>query len=153
MSLREPGQRPELELEFPPKPEYVRMVRLALGALARLHEADDEVVEDIKLAVSEACTRAVGANESADGDQPVVVSAVLDGRSLGIEVLDRGPTPAREVRGAPSLLDTQDLPFEETLALSVIRGLVDKVAVAPRVGGGSRTAMVVSLEGLGEGET
>src|SRR2546428_14152333 len=102
----------ELNLEFRAKPQYVRMARHTVAALARLRNADDELVEDIKLAVSEACTRAVTTNGAAAPDEPVRLQAVGFDRALQVEVLDRWPGPDRELNGHPHVIDTVELPFE-----------------------------------------
>lgn len=135
---------PELELEFPPKPEFVRLARHTVGALARLHDVMDDVVDDIKLAVSEACTTAIGSPEGEP--EPLVIRAWASGQNLAIDVVDPASAVLREVAGAPSDLDTEDLPFERALALPVIRGLVDQVGVTPRDGGGTTLRMVISME-------
>jgi serine/threonine-protein kinase RsbW len=137
---------PELELEFPPKPEFVRLARHTVGALARMHDVRDDVVDDIKLAVSEACTTAVGSPGAER--QPLVIRAWASstGPSLAIDVADPASAVLREVAGDPSDLDTEDLPFERALALPVIRGLVDQVSVTPRDGGGTTLRMVISME-------
>jgi serine/threonine-protein kinase RsbW len=135
---------PELELTLPPKPEYVRTVRHTVGALARLHGVPEDLVEDIKLAVSEACNTALNSVAGLDGD-PITVRAWGEPQAVVMEVLDRGPGPAREILGDPEELDTGDLPFEQALALPLIRGLVDEVALGPRDGGGSALRMTVSL--------
>jgi serine/threonine-protein kinase RsbW len=139
-----PAEDPELELEIPSKPEYVRTVRHTVGALARLHGVRDDIIEDIKLAVSEACTTALGSNP-VESKNPIMVRAWAGPESMVLEVLDRGSGPVKEVLGDPEELDTLDLPFETVLALPVIRGLVDEVAVSPRKGGGSRLRMTVSI--------
>ena len=136
---------PELDIQFPPRPEYVRTVRHAVAALARLHGVPEDVVEEIKLAVSEACTIAVNANAELAEDEPVQVLAATEDSSIVIEVLDRGPDPQRDVLGPPVDLDTEDLPFDKGLALPLIRGLVDEVAVGPREDGGARVRMSVSI--------
>jgi serine/threonine-protein kinase RsbW len=143
--MRGPSADPELDIQFPPKPEYVRTVRHAVAALARLHGVSEDVVEEIKLAVSEACTNAVIANAESPEQQPVQVLAATDDSSIVIEVLDRGPDPQRDVLGPPVDLDTEDLPFDKGLSLPLIRGLVDEVAVGPRDDGGARVRMLVSI--------
>src|SRR5207253_9694670 len=146
MSTRDEGaQGPDLDLEFPPKPEYVRMARLTVAALARLRDADDELVEDIELGVSEACTRAVTTNGAAAHDEPVRLQAVVFDRALEVEVLDRGPGPDRELSGDPQEIDADELPFESALAVPLIRGLVDEVRLAPPPGRGTRRPTVASL--------
>jgi serine/threonine-protein kinase RsbW len=138
---------PGLELELPAKPVYVRTARHAVGALARLHDLPDDLVEDIKLAVSEACTTAVAAAEGLEdgADAPVhVIVSAEQGRVI-IDVADpRGRAP-REVSGSPAEIDTEDLPFDRLLSLPIIRGLVDEVAITSQPAGGIRMRMVVSL--------
>jgi serine/threonine-protein kinase RsbW len=138
---------PGLELELRPKPEYVRTARHAVAALGRVHELPDELVEELKLAVSEACTNAVA---SADGEGPVEggpirLTASVEADRVMIELMDpRGSVP-REVSGPPSDIDTADLPFERALALPLIRGLVDELTMSPLDGGGMRMQMVVGV--------
>jgi len=139
------GSVPDLDIEFPAKPQYVRAARHTVAALARMREADDDLVEDIKLAVSEASTRAVAANEQAGSKDPVKVQAFVSDGSLVVEVFDRGPDPERPVSGPPEEIDTGELPFERALAVPLIRGLVDEVAMESRPGGGTTVRMVVSL--------
>lgn len=143
--MRSPSGNPELDIYFPPKPEYVRSIRHVVAALARLYGVSEDVVEEIKLAVSEACTIAVNANAGLEMPEPVQLLARADETSIAIEVLDRGPEPLRDVLGPPVDLDTEDLPFDKGLALPLIRGLVDEVAVGARDGGGARVRMLVSI--------
>jgi serine/threonine-protein kinase RsbW len=135
---------PELELEFPPRPEFVRLARHTVGALARLHDVIDGVVDDVKLAVSEACTTAM--SSPAEGREALIIRASSIDESLTIDVVDPASAALREVAGDPSELDTEDLPFERALALPVIRGLVDQVIVTAREGGGATLRMVISTE-------
>ena len=146
--MTEPKAVPDLELEFPARPEFVRAARHAVSALARLSGASEEVVEDIKLAVSEACNAAVAANAEA-GSEAVELRAFDSPAGLVIEVMDRGANPERTVSGPPEELDTGDLPFERALSLPIIRGLVDELAIAPRGDRGAVVRMTVSLEGQG----
>ena len=134
---------PEIELEFVPKPEFVRIARHAVAALARLHGVQEELVEDIKLAVSEACTNAVA--RSGEAGAPVAVAASAEPDRMVVEVADQGPSPDHEVSGDPTELSTGELPFDRALSLPLIRGLVDEVTVAPRDGGGGVVRMVVAL--------
>ena len=140
------GPIPGLELEVPPKPAFVRTARHAVAALARLHEAPEDLIEDIKLAVSEACNPAVARTEAGPDsatDSLTIVAAVNDGR-IEIEVFDPNGKVAREVTGAPADIDTQDLPFDRVLALPIVRGLVDEVAITQE-SGGARMRMLVAL--------
>lgn len=132
---------PELELEFPPKPEFVGAARHAVSALVRLHEFPDDQVQDVKLAVSEACTTAIA--DEPGGGQPIRLLAAAEPDRLVLEVIDPGTGVERAVAGRPSEIDTEELPFDRVLALPIIRGLVDEVAITPVEGQGMSLKMVL----------
>ena len=143
----------DLELLFPPRPEYVRMARHTVAALARLHDLPDDVVEDVKLAVSEACTNAVTVN--AADDQPVRVVATVTGDGLLIEVFDAGPGMDPSLIDRDPELDSEEFTFERGLSLPMIRGLVDELQIVPNEDHGTVVRMRLAAvppgpaEGLG----
>jgi anti-sigma regulatory factor (Ser/Thr protein kinase) len=145
------GPIPGLELELPPKPAFVRTARHAVGALARLHEVPEDLIEDIKLAVSEACTTAVAAatGSGATQDVAITVTVWVEGGRFLIEVVDPRGKVEREVSGSPAEIDTEDLPFERLLSLPLIRGLVDDLTITAAESGGVLTRMVVSIPPAG----
>lgn len=133
---------PELELEFPPKPEFVGTARHAVAALLRLRALPDDLIQDVKLAVSEACTTAIvdGPGEGL----PIRISATVELDRVVLEVIDPGTGVEHAVQGRPTEIDTDELPFHKTLSLPIIRGLVDEVAITPLEGQGMRLRMVLS---------
>ena len=135
---------PDLELEFPSRPEFVRTARHTVAALARMLDVEDDVVDNVRLAVSETVTTAVTSAEAADRMIGLTVRAE-DGRMV-IEVRDPGAALRRAVEGDPTDIDTLDLPFGETLAVPIIRGLAEEVAVIPD-GAGTRLRITLSLGG------
>ncbi|MCW2997075.1 MAG: ATP-binding protein [Solirubrobacterales bacterium] len=50
---------PDLELTLPARPENVGVVRHVLGGVAEALDLDHETLDDVRLAVSEACANAV----------------------------------------------------------------------------------------------
>lgn len=140
---------PELELEFPPKPEFVGTARHAVSALIRLRDLPEDLVQDVKLAVSEACTTAI-ADAPGDG-QPVRLLASADVDRVIVEVIDPGTGVERAVEGRPKDIDTDELPFDRVLSLPIIRGLVDEVAITPLEGGGMSLRMVLSVRADADG--
>jgi serine/threonine-protein kinase RsbW len=144
--MTDPLQDPELDLLIPPKPEYVRTVRLAVGTLGRLRGLSDEMVEDLKLAVSEACTTALPPDHDPGAARPSMrVLAAADDRQFIIQLADPSARLEREVEGNPLELSTGDLPFERVLSLPVIRGLVDELSIGKLPEGGATIRMVLSL--------
>ena len=145
------GAGSDLELEFPAKPEFVRMARRAVAALARLREVPEGTAMDLELAVSEACTLAVARNADAGGG-PVRVLASVRPDAVEIEVLDVGPEPVPTVSAGTAELDTESPAFERSLSLPVIRGLVDELAITPRSdGAGTSVRMVLSVQAANAG--
>jgi anti-sigma regulatory factor (Ser/Thr protein kinase) len=70
-------------LELPPDPAFVATARMFASTLARHFEIAEDSVEDLKLAVSEACTRALAAREI---DRPLSVTASRDDGRLIFEI-------------------------------------------------------------------
>ena len=116
-----------VHLHFPAKPEYLLLARLALSGLVRELPVDDELVADLKLALTEACGNAVRHGYS-DGDGDVkVVFDVRDDR-IAMTVEDRGDgmrmPEVHEIR--PS--DMSD-PVEGGMGMAIIRAIVDELDV------------------------
>jgi serine/threonine-protein kinase RsbW len=129
-----------VRLTIPAKPEYITLGRLALTALARLRPLPEETVNDLKLALTEACTNSV---RHAYEDGPGVVEIVyhLEPDRMIVEVADDGQgfTP-EEVAGTKN----GDL-TEGGLGIAIIRAVVDEVEIGERESGGSRLRFVKFL--------
>ena len=107
-------------------PALVRTVRLVAAAVARRSSQDEEFVEEVRLAVGEACALLVG-HETApvDQDGPVEVSMRLEDR-LRVVVRANGLVA---VQDAP----TSDIDGVEPWAL--LRGLIDDFRIDPQPDG------------------
>lgn len=87
--------RDVVELRIPRKPEFVSVARLAVSGIAgRLDFSYDEV-EDIKLAVGEACTSAIQETSPESVEFPIVVRCESDPEAMVIEVVDSRRPGAR----------------------------------------------------------
>ena len=123
-----------VELSIPPRSVYVGVARLAVSSLARNAGLDEEAVDDLKIAVSEACTNAV---EEVKGDDPISITWEEDGGRVVVVIGDRRPafTDADP-------LDTQGFSTRLTMSLSLLESLVDSFELTPREGGGYCTRLV-----------
>jgi serine/threonine-protein kinase RsbW len=85
------GRQDTVELTIAARPENLAIARLALAGVAASAGASREVVADLKLAVTEACTNAIlhGYGGSGAKDDIVIRYTVGEG-TLSIEVEDRG---------------------------------------------------------------
>lgn len=122
-----------LELSVPSRPEYIAIVRLVVSSLAaaRRNLADDRI-DDLKLAVSEACTNAIEANLANGTESPVVVRfwEAPERMELCISDSGRGFNPDL-LPEHPPVTDPDRLNFERGLGIPLIRNLVDDVRFDP----------------------
>jgi len=79
----------DLVLSLPARAENVAVVRHAFGGLAEALDVPDQLLSDIKLAVTEACTNVV-IHAYPDGEGPMEVRARLGEEELSVVVRDEG---------------------------------------------------------------
>ncbi|MEQ8145447.1 ATP-binding protein [Streptomyces sp. OP7] len=127
-----------VELRFSALPEHVRTARLVAAAVARRAGVDEAVLDEVRLAVGEACTRAVGLHQHGGISAPVKVLLTEEEKQFSIEVGDEAPhapAGARAAGAAPGDADAET--EEDEMGLAVISGLVDDVEVSAGESGGS----------------
>ena len=136
-----PTKTPAVHIEIPPRSQYVGVVRLALATLARSADLEEDTVDDLKIAVSEACANAVVSNEKDASGEPVSISWKEDSRRIVVEIGDRG----RVYEGGTSedSWDTGRITPRITMSVALLRALVDECEFVPREGGGMYTRLVV----------
>ncbi|MFN2389874.1 MAG: ATP-binding protein [Actinomycetota bacterium] len=130
-----------VRLEIPPRSAYVAVVRLALGSLARSAGVGEEVLGDLRIAVSEACANAVLSNEEAGSTEPVTITWVADHGRVVVEVGDRGTI----YESSGDALDSQGFSARLTMSLGLLQSLVDECVFEPRAGGGMLTRLAVTV--------
>ena len=118
-------------LEIPARAEFVALARLVVSALAATDsQLADARVDDLKIAVSEACTNAIEAHETADTEERVRVRCRTDERGLEVSVEDQGPGfDPSGLPDHPPVTDPDRLKFERGLGIPLIRALVDEVQI------------------------
>jgi serine/threonine-protein kinase RsbW len=130
-----------IRLTIPAKAEYITLGRLALTGLARLRELPQDVLGDLKLALTEACTNSVRhAYEAGDGVVEILYELHAD--RLVVEVSDEGEGFVPADVPQPEEGDLS----EGGLGISIIHALADEVEIGPRTGGGSRLRFVKRLD-------
>jgi serine/threonine-protein kinase RsbW len=118
----------DIRLTLPARPENVAVVRHVLGALAEALRLPDDVVDDMRLAVTEACTNVVRHAYVDEGTIDVVIRP--RGNALEVVVSDTG-------RGIGPSPDTDG----PGLGLPLIAALTESLEVQRSVGAGSRLVM------------
>jgi anti-sigma regulatory factor (Ser/Thr protein kinase) len=133
-------------LEIPARAEFVALARLVVSAMAATEgDLSDEQVDDLKLAVSEACTNAIEAHDAAETRERVRVRCWSDNRGLEVSVEDQGPGfDPGALPDHPPVTDPARLKFERGLGIPLIRALVDEVEI---MSSGEGTAVRLLMRG------
>ena len=120
-----------LELEIPARPEFVALVRLVVSSVASTRRLlADERIDDLKLAVSEACTNAIEAHDALAVSEHVVVRLTEGDDRLEINIDDQGAGfDPHTLPEHPPVTDPERLNFERGLGIPLIRTLVDELDI------------------------
>jgi serine/threonine-protein kinase RsbW len=133
-------------LTIPAKPEYITLGRLALAGLALLRpqQLSAEVVADLKLALTEACTNSVR-HAYGEAGGVVEITYELHRDTLVVEVVDEGGgfEPGTQAVELPSV--ARDDLSVGGLGLAIIDAVSDELAIGKRAGGGSTLRFVKRL--------
>jgi serine/threonine-protein kinase RsbW len=132
-----------VEVAFTPLPAHVRTARLVATAVARRSGVDESLLDEVRLAVGEACSRAVEAHRKHCPAEPVRVTLTDEGERFEVVVTDAAPAdPAATVDAATAGTSSggtgsggtvttngavQQLP--PGVGLAVIAGLADDVRI------------------------
>ena len=134
----------EIVLEIPPRLDYLAVVRLVVATAASLDPPlPDSRLDDLRLAVTEACSNAIKAHRPEAADQPVVISCHLDEDLFRVQIRDRGPgfDPDALTR-LPDPTDPNRLQHEPGLGIPLIKVLSDDVTFEP-AGDGTIVSMTL----------
>jgi serine/threonine-protein kinase RsbW len=133
-----------VELSFTALPAHVRTARLVATAVARRSGVDESLLDEVRLAVGEACSRAVEGHQLYCPAEPVRLALTdLAGR-FEVEVTDNcapgargsaGQAAAGEARAGQGADSNGGLPAG--LGIAVIEGLADDVQISETAAGTS----------------
>jgi len=130
-----------VEVTFTPLPAHVRTARLVATAVARRSGVDEALLDEVRLAVGEACSRAVEAHQRHCPAEPVRIEMTDQGERFVIVVSDHAPAASAAPVGANGQRSGQGRPVEVAheedggiipagFGLAVISGLADDVRVS-----------------------
>jgi serine/threonine-protein kinase RsbW len=123
----------DVRLTLPARPENVSVIRHVLGAFAESLDLPADLIADIRLAVTEACTNVVrhAYHDGETGPIDVVIRPGQDRLELIVSDRGRGIGPSPDVDGPG-------------LGLPLIAALADSLDIRPAPSRGSRLAMSFS---------
>jgi serine/threonine-protein kinase RsbW len=151
-----------VEVTFTPLPVHVRTARLVATAVARRSGVAESLLDEVRLAVGEACSRAVEAHLRHCPGQPIRVALTADEEQFEVVVTDAVPDTGYGVPAGTAEADGDNaapaagpagfgadfaadgevpLRLPDDVGLAVIAGLADDVRIAPA---GSGTSVTMS---------
>jgi serine/threonine-protein kinase RsbW len=136
-----------VEVTFTPLPVHVRTARLVATAVARRSGVAESLLDEVRLAVGEACSRAVEAHLLHCPGEPIKVALTDDGEQFEVVVTDSVPDAEHGPGGPPAgfggdfagIDGEVPLRLPDGVGLAVIAGLADDVRVSPAGPGTSVT--------------
>lgn len=135
-----------VELRFTALPAHVRTARLVAAAVARRSGVDEAVLDEVRLAVGEACSRAVHLHRKHCPDRPVTVLLDDGPGTFRVSVADEGPSDESgddaDIEGLAESADLDVDAVPPSVGLAVISGLVDDVSVERGISGEGRGLVV-----------
>jgi anti-sigma regulatory factor (Ser/Thr protein kinase) len=123
-----------VEVTFTPLPAHVRTARLVATAVARRSGVPESLLDEVRLAVGEACSRAVETHRLYCPAEPVRIALTGQDDRFEIEVINAGSAPgsaAGPSRGGEAAFAPAGF------SLAVIAGLADDVHISETPAGTS----------------
>ncbi len=126
-----------IKMEIPANPDYVSILRLTTSGIANKLGFSMDDIEDMKVAVSEACSNAVKHSE----DNKVSINFNLLNNGIQIEIIDNGKGYDVDSIETPDLSN----PKEGGLGLFIIQTLMDEVNIESKGNQGTTIKMTKYL--------
>jgi len=120
------GTGATVRLTIPARAEYITLCRLALTGIARVRDLPDEVLADLKLALTEACGNSVR-HAYPDGSGHVSIAYSVDGDAIEMIVEDQGIGVGAAGASSPGDASGMGVP--------IIRTVVDQLEIGPGADG------------------
>jgi serine/threonine-protein kinase RsbW len=141
MALEQSKVRDVVELKIPSAPEYIRLARLTMAGIGTQLKLSFDEIEDLKIAVAEACTNALLHGSPNQREEEILIRYTIEDNQLIISVTDNGtgfdcteitvPNPKELIPGG--------------LGIFLIRALVDEVDILGCPERGTEVKMVKYL--------
>ncbi|WP_436524606.1 ATP-binding protein [Actinoplanes sp. HUAS TT8] len=136
-----------VRLSFSPAPVHVRTARLVGVAVARRAGVDEALLDEVRLAIGEACTRAVALHRQY-GLTDLVTVEMSDSGAYTVRVIDHAPIEASIglTKLPPDELAAESLTEDDLttgVGFALLAGFVDDLQVRPvEDGPGTEVRMV-----------
>ena len=126
-----------IKMEITANPAYVSIIRLTTAGIANKVGFCMDDIEDLKVAVSEACTNAI--KHSSDDRFTIIYTMIENG--LTIEIIDNGNGYDTSSINEPDIENLK----ESGMGLFIIEALMDEVSIESQEGKGTSIKMTKYL--------
>ena len=126
-----------IKMEITANPAYVSIIRLTTSGIANKVGFCMDEIEDLKVAVSEACTNAI--KHSSDDRFTIIYTMIENG--LTIEIIDNGNGYDTSSINEPDIENLK----ESGMGLFIIEALMDEVSIESQEGKGTSIKMTKYL--------
>lgn len=126
-----------IKMELTANPDYVGIIRLTTSGIANKIGFSVDDIEDLKVAVSEACTNAIKHSK----DMKFIITFNILENGINIEIKDNGQGYDINSISTPNLEE----PKESGLGLFIIQALMDDVSMESKAGEGTIIKMTKYL--------
>ena len=126
-----------IKMEITANPEYVSIIRLTTSGIANKIGFCIDDIEDLKVAISEACTNAI--KHSLEDRFTIIYTMIENG--LTIEIIDNGKGYVSKEVSEPDLDNLK----ESGMGLFIIESLMDEVKIESKDGNGTSIKMTKYL--------
>lgn len=135
-----------VQLQIPPRSDHLALVRTVVEGAARIGGSlPDRRLDDLRLAVSEACANAFDAQVETSSDAAILVAIEVDDDAIAVTVTDHaGGFAVEDVDPIPAATDPHRLRHERGLGIPLMRSLVDELTFTPTDDGTSVRLVVRS---------
>lgn len=127
----------KIKMEISSNPEYVSIIRLTTSGIANKMGFALEDIEDLKVAISEACTNAIKHSL----DDVFTITYKMQENGLTIEIQDEGQGYDIKSINEPNIDNLQ----ESGMGLFIIESLMDDVTIESQKGKGTNIRMTKYL--------
>ena len=138
-----------ITMSFPAVPELVSTIRLSVSSMASRIAFNVEDIEDIKIAVSEACTNVIqhAYPDSTPSNERLIHLAVdLTSEKIAITIQDKGEGFDTSILGTQTQKESSEDTLGLGLGLAFVQNLMDHSDIHSEINQGTTITMVKSLE-------
>jgi len=134
-------------LELPCHPQYLLVARLAAGGVGHRAELSIEDIEDLKVAIAEACTNVINHafdDSVKEADRKIIIRFTHSNNEVRVEVEDAGSgfDPERIERDKRTGLEG-----EGGLGFGLMRELTDSLEIESAPGSGTKVTLIKRAAG------